>query len=69
MHPFFNVRGVVVKYKVVVTSLVFVVSGIVVIGPLVVDVGFVDVGGVDSGSQTCCFISSCCCAVRHICGC
>ncbi len=42
----FNVRGVVVKSKVVITSLVFVVSGIVVIGPLVVDVGIVDVGGV-----------------------
>ncbi len=34
------------KSKVLVTSLVFVVSDIVVIGPLVVDVGIVDVGGV-----------------------
>ncbi len=32
---YFNVRCVVVKSKVVVPSLVFVVSGIVVIGPLV----------------------------------
>ncbi len=42
----FNVRGVVVKSKVVVTSLVFFVSGIFVVCPLVVDVGIVDVGGV-----------------------